>query len=176
MPLRVTRRTGLVIPVPVAEFVADFRLRHDAVAVARRIHITVPFPFRNAAAVDEGHHAELTAHFANLEGFEAELTGVGLFAGYVWLIPEPRDRFVGLISATCARLSEYPPYDGDDRDPEPQLTIAAIACDDDVERVAGRARLELAAGLPFRFVVDTVALLEECADGTRQESARFGLA
>ena len=84
------------------------------------------FRFVDAAAADERSRAELSGHFANLQGFEAELTGVGRFAGHVWLVPEPRDRFLGLINATCGRFSEYPPYDGEDLDPEPHLTIAAI--------------------------------------------------
>jgi hypothetical protein len=136
----------------------------------------VLFPFVKAAAVDGGTHADLAAHFAAFDRFEAELTGVGLFDGYVWLAPEPRDRFFGLITATSARFPEYPPYDGEGLEPEPHLTIAAIDNGDHAERVARIARLEFEAVLPFRFAVDSVALFEECPDGTWQESARFGLA
>jgi 2'-5' RNA ligase len=168
----------LLIPVPAEELVGDFRRRRNAVSVARRIppHVTVLFPFLEAAAVNDVTHADLAAHFATFDRFEAALTGVGLFDRYVWLAPEPRDRFLGLISATCARFPEYPPYDGEDLEPEPHLTIAVIDDDDSAERVASIARVELAPALPFRFAVDSVALFEERDDGTWQESVRFGLA
>jgi 2'-5' RNA ligase len=170
-------RTGLLIPVPAEEIVSDFRRRHNAVSVARHIppHITVLFPFVLAEVVDEGTYADLAAHFSTFDRFAAELTGVGLFDHYVWLAPEPRDRFLALIAGTCIRFPEFPPYAGEDIEPEPHLTIAAIDDGDSAELVANVARSEFAPLLPFRFAVDSVSLFEERDDGTWRESARFGL-
>jgi 2'-5' RNA ligase len=179
MPETPTRgcRTGLLILVPAEEIVGDFRRRHNAVSVARRIppHITVLFPFVTAAAVDEGTHTDLAAHFAAFDSFAAELTGVGFFDNYVWLAPEPRDRFLDMIAATCTRFPEFPPYAGEGLEPEPHLTIAAIDNGGSAEQVANVARAEFAALLPFRFTVEGVSLFEERDDGTWRESARFGL-
>ena len=171
-------RTGLLIPVAAEGLVGDFRSRHNAVSVARRIppHITVLFPFVKAAAVNERTRADLAAHFAAFDSFEASLTRVGVFDGYVWLAPEPRDRFLDLITETCARFPEYPPYDGEGLEPEPHLTIASVDDGDHAVRVSSIARAEFAAVLPFRFIVDGVALFEERQDGTWRESSRFGLA
>ena len=171
------RRTGLLIPVAAEELVGDFRRRHNAVSLARRLppHITVLFPFVKAAAVDEGIRADLAAHFSTFTPFEAELTGVGRFDDYVWLAPEPRDRFVDLISATGKRFPDYPPYEGEGGEPEPHLTIAAIDEGGSADRVADLARSELTTLLPFRFAVDGVSLIEERGDGTWRESFRFRL-
>jgi 2'-5' RNA ligase len=171
------RRTGLLIPVAAEGLVGDFRRRHNAVTVARRLppHITVLFPFARAAAVDDATRSELAAHFSTFAPFEAELTGVGRFDEYVWLAPEPRDRFFDLITATCDRFPKYPPYEGEGGEPEPHLTIAAIEEGDSADRVAKLADMEFAALLPFRFAVDGVSLFEELDNGTWQESCRFGL-
>jgi len=171
------RRTALVVPVAAKVLVDDFRRRHSAVSVGRRLppHITVLFPFVPAAAVDDGIRSDLAAHFSMFAPFEAELTGVGSFDTHVWLVPEPRDRFVELITATYDRFPEYPAYEGEAGDPEPHLTIAAINEGDSPDRVAAIARSELAPLLPFRFAVNGVSLFEERGDGTWQESCRFEL-
>jgi 2'-5' RNA ligase len=171
------RRTGLLIPVPADDLVADFRRRFNAATVARNLppHITVIFPFARVPAVDDGLRADLVAHFTTFEPFEAELTRVGSFPGYVWLAPTPRERFVELITATCERYPAFPPYEGEGGEPEPHLTIAAIAAADDADPIVELAHAELAALLPFRFTVSSLSLFEEQEDGTFLESTRFGL-
>lgn len=170
------RRTGLLIPVREAEpLVGDFRRRHNAGSVARRIppHVTVLFPFARADAIDDEFLATVAEHFAGLSGFEAELRDVGCFDDCVWLGPHPRDRWVRLLDATWARFPEHPPYESQDIEPEPHLTVAAV--DDPLlaEELAALAESELRAGLPFRFEVDGVSLFEEQADGTWRETTRF---
>ncbi len=139
-------RTGLLIPVAANGLVADFRRRFNAATVARHLppHITVLFPFARAAAVDGDLRADLATHFATFEPFEAELTRVGSFEGYVWLAPEPRERFVDLIATTCGRYPAFPPYEGEGGEPEPHLTIAAIPKGEDAGRIVEIARSELA--------------------------------
>ena len=82
--------------------------------MARRLppHITILFPFARATAVDDDLGADLAAHFAAFEPFEAALTRVGRFDGFVWLAPEPRDRFVELIIATVRALPGVPAVRG----------------------------------------------------------------
>lgn len=169
------RRTGLLIPVAADELVDDFRRRFNAATVARRLppHITVLFPFARVPALDGAMHDDLGEHFAAFEPFEAELTHVGSFEGYVWLAPEPRERFVELITATCERYPAFPPYENAMGEPEPHLTIAAVGDGDDAEQIVEIARSEFAALLPFRFGVTCVSLFEEQADGTFEQPAGF---
>ncbi len=171
------RRTGLLIPVAADELVAGFRRRFNAATVARRLppHITVLFPFARVSALDGAIHDDLREHFAAFEPFEAELTHVGSFERYVWLAPEPRERFADLIAATCERYPAFPPYEGAGGEPEPHLTIAAVGDGDDAEPVVTVARSELAPLLPFGFTVACVSLFEEQADGTFKEPVRFRL-
>ena len=171
------RRTGLVVPVPAEALVDDFRGRHHDFAFERRIppHVTVLFPFAPAASVDEALCAQLAVHFSAVAPFEAALTGIGRFDGCVWLAPEPRDRFVELITATCTRFPESPPYGGAFAEPEPHLTVAEIDEPDTEDAIAELARREFGPQLPFGFVVDAVSLIAEQGDGMWQESMRFGL-
>ena len=72
-------------------------------------HITILFPFARSSTVDVALLADLEEHFSRLTGFDASLTGVGRFEDFVWLAPEPRSRFVDLITATCERFPEFLP-------------------------------------------------------------------
>jgi len=170
------RRTGLLIPVAADGLVADFRRRFNAGTVARHLppHITILFPFAPAEALDGDLRADLATHFGAFEPFEAKLTRVGSFDGYVWLAPEPRERFVELIVATCGRYPAFPPYEGEGGEPEPHLTVAATS-KEEAGRIVEIARSELSPQLPFRFSVTSVSLFEEQADGTFDGSAQFEL-
>jgi 2'-5' RNA ligase len=171
------RRTGLLVPVAADSLVAAFRRRYLATTVARRLppHITVLFPFARGEDVADRYGSDLEAHFATFEPFDAELTGVGAFADFVWLDPAPHDRFLDLLAATCARFPEFPPYEGQDLEPVPHLTIGAPDGDDGVHAIATAARSALEPSLPFSFRVDSVWLFEEQADGTFTQSVRFAL-
>jgi 2'-5' RNA ligase len=171
------RRTGLLVPVPAGALVDDFRGRHLAASVARGIppHVTVLFPFALAADWGAELRAQVASHFSAFAPFAAELTQVGRFEAYVWLKPDPHDRFIQLISATCARFPQFPPYGNAFVEPIPHLTIAEIQEGDTVERIAELAEHELGPQLPFRFEVDSVGLFEELVDGTWRQSDSFEL-
>ncbi len=101
---------------------------------------------------------------------------MGRFDEFVWLAPQPRDRFVELIDATCARFPQFPPYEDAGIEPEPHLTIAAVDDAAAAVEIAALADRELAPLLPFRFAVDRVALFVEQGDGTWRETTAFELA
>lgn len=138
-------------------------------------HITILFPFARSGSVDETLLADLEEHFSKLTGFHATLTRVSRFDDFVWLAPEPRSRFVDLITATSARFPEFPPYEGEAREPIPHLTIATVEGDARADELAALADDELRTSLPFAFSVTHVSLFEELGDGTWQESRRFPL-
>lgn len=171
------RRTGLLVRVAADALVGSFRQRHHVASLARRMppHITILFPFARSSSVDEALLADLEEHFASLAGFDASLTGVGRFDDFVWLAPEPRSRFVDLITATCARFPAFPPYEGEAGEPIPHLTIATVDGDARADELAALAAEELRPLLPFAFSVTHVSLFEELGDGTWHESRRFHL-
>ena len=167
----------MLIPVAADDLVAGFRQIHNAASVARRLppHVTVLFPFAQPETIAADVHAELIAHFAGFEPFEAELVAIRHFDDFVWLAPEPRSGFLDLIAATCARFPAFPPYGGALGEPEPHLTIAAVESREQAVEVEELAREALAPRLPFSFSVTEVVLFEELADGTWRPSSRFGL-
>lgn len=171
------RRTALAVRVPEAEpLVEGFRARFCARSVALGIppHVTALFPFVPAdetAAVWE-RLLELTA---SLRPFEAELVGVRSFARHVWLAPEPRERWVELIEATCRSFPETPPYEGAFEAHEPHLTVGEASDDLSTDAILEAARRELAPRLPVRFRVESLSLLEEGDDGVWRIASRLAL-
>ncbi len=154
-----------------------FRRRYDAASVARRIapHVTILFPFLALEECDDDARSVVRAHFAAQQGFEASLAGVSSFPGHVWLRPEPRERFVGLIRATCDAFPATPPYDGEFDRHVPHLTVGAADDAAPLASILEAASRELEPGLPVRFRVGEVTLFEEQADDTWAAGDRFAL-
>ena len=172
------RRTALVVVVDEAErLVEPFRRRHDSRAVDRRIppHVTVLFPFVPVAELDRAVNGELESLFRSSPAFDATLGHVAAFPQHVWLVPEPRDRFLALIRDTCARFPDYPRYGGAHAEPVPHLTVGEVEDGSDVESLVAVAEHELTPGLPLRFRVERVTLLAEGTDGTWDRARDFRL-
>jgi len=123
------RRTALIVEVPEAEpVVGELRLQHDrSAALGVPAHITILFPFADAAAVDEDALAQL---FGRFPAFDFTLDRVERFdTGIVWLHPEPSFRFVDLTAAIAERWPEHPPYEGEFDEPIPHLTVSETPID-----------------------------------------------
>ena len=162
--------------MPEAEpLVASFRARYAAASVAEAIpaHITLLFPFVEAGRVDDALRALVEAHFAAALPFAAELSSVGRFEAYVWLVPEPRERFVELVTATWSRFPECPPYGGDFAEIVPHLTVGGATEEVTTDEIVAAAGEELAPRLPLPFVADAAWLLVEQVDRTWVADERF---
>jgi hypothetical protein len=123
------RRTALIVEVPEAEpAVGELRLQHDrSAALGVPAHITILFPFADAAAVDEDALAQL---FGRFPAFDFTLDRIERFdTGIVWLHPEPSFRFVDLTAAIAERWPEHPPYEGEFDEPIPHLTVSETPID-----------------------------------------------
>jgi hypothetical protein len=134
------RRTALIVEVPEAEpAVGELRLQHDSsAALGVPAHITILFPFADAAAVDEDALADL---FSRFPAFDFRLDRVERFEdGIVWLHPDPTLPFVDLTAAVAGRWPDHPPYEGAHDEPIPHLTVSETPIDLDVELpIASRA-------------------------------------
>jgi len=108
--------------------VGELRLQHDrSAALGVPAHITILFPFADAAAVDEDALAQL---FGRFPAFDFTLDRVERFdTGIVWLHPEPSFRFVDLTAAIAERWLEHPPYEGEFDEPIPHLTVSETPID-----------------------------------------------
>jgi len=155
-------RTALIVAVPQAEAaVGALRLAHDWSA-ARGVpaHVTILFPFVDAAAVDEDAvEAVVSAH----EAFDFELVSVETFDdGQVYLAPTHAERFVALTNSFRRRWPDHPPYGGAFETVVPHLTISDRPIDCEIE-------------LPIAARADAVTLIEEQADGLWLLQRRFPL-
>ena len=103
-------------------------------------HVTILFPFLDAAELDEAAIAELIAHFP---AFDFELDRVERFSdGTTWLCPRPSAPFVDLTAAVWQRWPERPPYEGAFDEVIPHLTISETPLDVELQLpIAARARV-----------------------------------
>lgn len=164
------RRSALVVVVPEAQALYDsWRERWDP-APGVPAHVTLLFPFRPAAEIDDALLDELRRFFAVAEPFAVEFRGVGRFEEVAYLAPEPAAPFVALTLALVACYG-YLPYGEAFDEIVPHLTIVNRAPPellDEVERA-------LTPQLPLRAEVREAALIEEGADGVWRLRASFRL-
>jgi hypothetical protein len=155
-------RTALIVAVPEAEAaVASLRLQHDSsAALGVPAHLTILFPFVDAAVLDETALAGvISAH----EAFAFELVSVETFdGGGTYLAPTHSERFVALTESVWRHWPDHPPYEGTFETIVPHLTISEQPLDCHVE-------------LPIAARADAVTLIEEQADGRWLSRRRFSL-
>ena len=145
-------RTALIVAIPEAEpAVGALRLAGDSsAALGVPAHVTILYPFAEAADVDEPAIAGVVGSFP---AFEFELDRVERFDdGLVWLHPEPSAPFAALTESLWRRFPEYPPYEGVHDVVIPHLTVSEVPVDIDV-------------ALPIRATARGVTLIEQAADG-----------
>jgi|SRR5438067_6612286 len=166
------RRTAIVVVVPEAQALYDaWRHRWDP-APGIQAHVTLLFPFRPVAEVDDALLEELNGLFAAAAPFDVEFARVGRFEEVAWLAPEPAEPFVELTRALVDRYPEHPPYGDEDFDwIVPHLTI--------VNRAPPALRHEVAVALeallPVHAHAREATLLEEGEDGVWRPRATFAL-
>ena len=156
--------TAIAIPVPGAEPVAGpWRVRFDPASVEAGVpaHITLLYPFRPAAAIDEAEMERLAAFFAARPASDVTLAGLCGFRGVLYLAPEPSAPLDVLIRDLAARYPDTPPYAGEIADPIPHVTVSVDDSPQTVEYLA-RATVDAYArgALPIRTRLDSVALME----------------
>ncbi|MCW2965197.1 MAG: hypothetical protein JWO17_2449 [Actinomycetia bacterium] len=134
-------RTALIVPVPEAEpQIGELRLAHDpSAALGVPAHVTILFPFLDAADLDDAAIADLMAEFP---AFDFVLDRVERFPdGVTWLHPAPSLPFVDLTAAVWQRWPERPPYEGAYDEVIPHMTISESPIDVQLELpIVARAR------------------------------------
>ena len=152
------------MPVPEAEdLVGTWRLQHDRAARhGVPAHITVLFPFRPAATVDDTV-ADLAGAFAAVRRQPFRLTHVGVFPFVTWLAPDPPSLFRGLTFAAVERFPDCLPYGGSfGTEPVPHLTVLDHTGDHRDAAAAHTAFLEVASPrLPIECELREIRLLVE---------------
>ncbi len=172
--------TAIAMPVPAAEAVTGpWRARLDPASVEAGVpaHITLLYPFRPAAAIDEVEMERLAAFFAARSAIDVTFAGLCGFRGVLYLAPEPTGPLDALIRDLAACYPDTPPYAGEIPDPIPHLTVSVDDSPETVEYIA-RATVDACTrgALPIRTRLDSVALMECDEDDRWRIIATFPLA
>jgi 2'-5' RNA ligase len=148
--------------VPEAEaLVKPFRDSHDpAAAAGMAAHITLLYPFCPPHDFGESHLAALRTCFARFPPLQFSLRNTARFPGVIYLAPDPDQPFQELTAAIWKRFPEFPPYRGAYPDTVPHLTIAQIADERVLDRVAEEFASASQGRLPIHAAASQVALME----------------
>ena len=168
--------SALVVFVPEAEpAVRRFRERFDPSAAAGcAAHITLLYPFKPPGEIDAGVRADLERCFAGVGPIRFSLGRTRRFPGVLYLAPDPAEPFRRLTIAIAERYPETPPYGSRHADIVPHLSIAQVADEEHLDRIAAEFAHAAARGLPGEAVAREVALIDT-RSGLWQVRASFSL-
>jgi 2'-5' RNA ligase len=154
--------SALVLLVPEAEAVVkDLRELYDPSAAAGvPAHITLLYPFKHPARIDDADFDQLARCAATVAPFDFSLARTARFPGVLYFVPEPDDAFRRLTNEICRLYPETPPYGGKYPAIVPHLTVAQLADERQLDLVAAEL-LRLSEGkLPIIAAASEMALLD----------------
>jgi 2'-5' RNA ligase len=169
--------SALVVLVPEAEVVVKpFRDRYDpSAAVGVPAHITLLYPFKPPNEIDDGVLENLRHCFARFPPFRFTLAAISRFGMEVlYLVPEPDEPFRQLTLAIWGGYPEVPPYSGKWTSIIPHLTVAQLADERQLERVADQFAQASQTMLPFHATAAEVTLMDN-QSGRWQTRSTFRL-
>jgi 2'-5' RNA ligase len=155
--------SALVVLVPEAEaLVKPFRDRYDpSAAVGVPAHITLLYPFKPPDEVGGAVLDNLRHGFARFAPFRFSLGSIRRFPSEVlYLVPEPDEPFRQLTLAIWDWYPEAPPYGGKWRDIVPHLSVANLADEQQLDRIADEFARASHRILPIGATAAEVALMD----------------
>jgi 2'-5' RNA ligase superfamily protein len=155
--------SALVVLVPEAEaLVKPFRDRYDpSAALGVPAHITLLYPFKPPGEIGSAVLDELRHGFARFAPFRFALASIRRFPPKVlYLAPEPDEPFRRLTSAISDWYPETPPYAGKWPDIVPHLSVASLADEQRLDRIAEEFAQVALGMLPLRATAAEVALMD----------------
>jgi 2'-5' RNA ligase len=155
--------SALVVLVPEAEaLVRPFRDRYDpSAAHGVPAHITLLYPFKPPDEIGGAVLDELRLGFARFASFRFALAEFRRFpAEVLYLAPEPDEPFRRLTLAIWEWYPGTPPYGGKWPDIVPHLSIASLADEQQLDRVADEFAQASRGILPIRATAAEVALMD----------------
>ena len=169
--------SALVVLVPEAEaLVKPFRDRYDpSAAVGMPAHITLLYPFKPPDEVGDAVLDNLRHGFARFAPFRFALAAIRRFpAEVLYLAPEPDEPFRRLTLAIWGWHPETPPYGGKWPDIVPHLSVASLADEQRLDRIADEFTQASQRKLPIGATATEVALMDN-RSGRWQIHATLGL-
>ena len=155
--------SALVVLVPEAEvLVKPFRDLYDpSAALGMPAHITLLYPFKPPDEIGGAELDELRHGFARFAPFRFTLASIRRFpAEVLYLAPEPDEPFRRLILAIWDWYPETPSYGGKWPDIVPHLSVASLADEQQLDRIADEFAQVALGMLPLRATAAEVALMD----------------
>jgi 2'-5' RNA ligase len=155
--------SALVVLVPEAEvLVKPFRHQYDpSAAVGMPAHITLLYPFKPPNEVGSVVVDNLRHLFARFAPFRYSLVSIQRFpVGVLYLAPQPDEPFRRLTLAIWSWYPEIPPYGGKWPDIVPHLSVANMADEQQLDRVAEAFAQAAQRKLPIGATAKEVALID----------------
>jgi 2'-5' RNA ligase len=154
--------SALVVLVPEAEaIVKALRDRYDPSAAAGvPAHITLLYPFKHPARIDDADLDRLARCAATAAPFDFSLARTARFPGVLYFVPEPDGAFRRLTSEICRLYPETPPYAGKYPAIVPHLTVAQLGDEQQLDFVAAELSQASEGKLPIMAAVAEMALLD----------------
>lgn len=169
--------SALVVLIPDAEPLVDsFRQKYDPSAAEDiPAHITILYPFLSPDRIDTTVLDLLRQCFARFAPFRFSLVGTERLAAEVlYLAPDPAEPFRELTLAVWSRYPQTPPYGGKHTGVVPHLTVAQLANERELDRVAEEFAKASLGKLPIHAAATEVALMDN-KSGRWQVRASLGL-
>jgi 2'-5' RNA ligase len=154
---------ALVVPVPEAEpLVRPFRDKYDpSAAHGMPAHVTLLYPFKPPDEIGEAVLQRLGRCIAGFRRFDFSLATTRRFPGGVlYLAPEPDEPFRRLTLAIWALYPSTPPYGGRYSRIAPDLTVAQLAEERQLEPIAAEFLRAAEGKLPIRATASEAALMD----------------
>src|SRR5437762_2010662 len=150
--------SALVIVVGEADaLVRSFRDRYDpAAALGVPAHITLLYPFKPPDQIDDAVLGTLSDGFARFAPIAFSLVSIRRFPELLYLAPEPAESFRALTRAIWSWYPETPPYGGKWPDITPHLSVASIADEQRLDRVAAEFEQTSQGVLPIHATAQEV--------------------
>jgi len=167
--------SALIVVVPQAEpLVRPFRARHDPSAAAGvPAHITLLYPFLAPDVVDARVLEDLRECFSGFTPISFALASIRRFPDVLYLAPDPDEPFRQLTRAIADRF-QTPPYRGRWPDIIPHLSVAQLADEAQLERIACEFAPVAGRMLPIAATARDVTLMDNHS-GRWEVCATFGL-
>ena len=153
--------SAVIVRIPVPAPLERLRRRWDrAAGLGVPSHVTLLFPFLDAAALDRATRRVVAEVAAEQAPFTVRFERIGRFPSVLYLAPEPPDPFRRLTSDLAARFPDHPPYGGAFDVVIPHLTIAENA-----EAPFDAIAAEVEPALPIERSVAALEVLIQTLDG-----------
>lgn len=169
--------TALVVLVPEADpRVAALRQKYDpSAADGMPAHITILYPFLDAAEINDGIIADLQAIADRHRRFAFSLSGTQTFPGVLYLAPEPAPPFYHLARAYAERFAADLRNDDTPGDYIPHLTVANTGDQRSITDITLEFWSAYPEGISIRSEVRKVSLMVRESDQWIQKT-EFALA